>query len=210
MTPNEVPKEKRGPGRPRSVACQLAVLRATAELLDEGGYAAVTMEAIARRAGVAKQTLYKWWPSRARLVMEAYRERVGGAILIADTGRFADDLERLFLETTSSLRRSTGGPRGLGAVLAGLVADAQGDPELLEEFRTTYFAPRRARVASLFASARARGEIPADTDLNLVLDLLYGPLWIRLLVGHAPLDRRFARGVVAHVLRAIGAAGARA
>lgn len=198
-------KERRGPGRPRSVECQTAVLRATAELLDEGRYVEVTMEAIAKRAGVAKQTLYKWWPSRARIVMEAYREKVGGTIRIADTGDFDQDLERLMIETATGLRRSSDGLRGLGAVLAGLIADAQNDVELLEEFKTSYFAPRRARVVALVEGAKERGELPKDADVELVLDLLYGPIWVRLLVGHAPLDAKFAREVVANVLRGLRA-----
>lgn len=196
---------KRGPGRPRSVECQAAVLRATAELLDERRYGELTMEAIAKRAGVAKQTLYKWWPSRARIVMEAYRERVGDTIRIADTGKLERDLERIVVETAVGLRREGDGQHGLGAVLAGLIADAQDDPELLEEFRTTYFAPRRARVAALLEGAIARGELPPVADMELVLDSIYGPLWIRLLVGHQPLDAKLAKGVLTNVLRGLRA-----
>jgi len=102
-----------------------------------------------------------------------------------------------------SLRRSSDGLRGLGAVLAGLIADAQNDPELLEEFRSSYFSPRRARVVALLEGAKERGELGKAVDVDLVLDMLYGPIWVRLLVGHAPLDAKFAKGVVSHVLRAL-------
>ncbi len=194
-------------GRPRSVACQNAILRATADLLGEVRYSDLTMESIAKRAGVAKQTLYKWWPSRARLVMEAYRERVGGAIPIEDTGVLDHDLEKLMLETTRALREaSRDGRTGLGAVFAGLIADAQGDEELLEEFRRSYFDLRRARVGKLLESAKVRGELPARTHVESALDLLYGPIWLRLLVRHGPLDEALAREVVANVLRGLRAA----
>jgi AcrR family transcriptional regulator len=191
----------RSPGRPRSIACHDAVLRATADLLDEVRYSEVTMEAIAKRANVAKQTIYKWWPSRPRLVMEAYRERIGVAIRITDSGHIDRDLERLMIETTTALREaSQNGRTGLGAVFAGLIADAQGDVELLDEFRKSYFDVRRARVAELLGSAVRRGELPAHTDIETALDLLYGPIWLRLLVRHAPLDAKLAKSVVASVL----------
>ena len=194
-------KAARSPGRPRSVACHDAVLRATADLLDEVRYSEVTMESIAKRANVAKQTLYKWWPSRARLVMEAYRERIGVAIRITDTGHLERDLESLMIETTTALREaSRDGRTGLGAVFAGLIADAQGDAELLDEFRKSYFDVRRARVAELLEGAVRRGELPAHTDIETALDLLYGPIWLRLLVRHAPLDAKLAKSVVASVL----------
>lgn len=204
--PDEPRAAPRPPGRPRSVACQKAILRATSDLLDEVRYADVTMESIARRAGVAKQTLYKWWPSRARLVMEAYREKVGSAIPIADTGDLDRDLERLMLETTRALREaSRDGRTGLGSVFAGLIADAQGDAELLDEFRKSYFDLRRASVAKLLVGAKARGELPAKTDVECTLDLLYGPIWLRLLVRHGPLDAKLAKDVVANVLRGLRA-----
>lgn len=196
--------EARGPGRPRSLACRKAVLEATADLLSEVRYSDVTMERIAKRAGVAKQTLYKWWPSRPRLVMEAYRERVGVAISISDTGDLDRDLERIMIETTRALRdASADGRTGLGSVFAGLIADAQGDADLLDEFRKSYFDIRRARVASLLENAKGRGELPRDTDIETVLDLLYGPIWLRLLVRHGRLDAKLAKAVVANVLRGL-------
>lgn len=194
----------RGPGRPRSLACRKAVLEATSDLLSEVRYAEVTMERIAKRAGVAKQTIYKWWPSRPRLVMEAYREKVGFAISISDTGDLDRDLERIMIKTTRALRdASADGGTGLGAVFAGLIADAQGDAGLLDEFRKSYFHMRRARVASLLENAKGRGDLPHDTDVETVLDLLYGPIWLRLLVRHGRLDAKLAKAVVANVLRGL-------
>lgn len=197
--------EKRGPGRPRSVERHRAVLRATNELLSELRYAEVTMEGIAERAGVAKQTLYKWWPSRPRLVMEAYLERVGQRVPIpeADRPRAEDTtldttLLALMLETYRAFDSD-----GLGRIFAGLVADAQSDPELLDEFRESYMAVRRAHVAGLLHGGISRGELPRNVDVELALDLLYGPMWIRLLVKRAPLDCAFAEGVVGTVLQGL-------
>jgi AcrR family transcriptional regulator len=200
--------EKRGPGRPRSIERHRAVLRATNELLSERRYAEVTMEGIAERAGVAKQTLYKWWPSRARLVMEAYLELVGRRLPIPEAERPRSEetnldaaLLDLMLETYRAFDSD-----GLGRIFAGLVADAQSDPELLGEFRESYMAVRRARVAELLREGISRGELPRDVDVELALDLLYGPMWIRLLVKRAPLDSTFAEGVVGTVLHGLRAA----
>ncbi len=189
---------RRGPGRPRSLACQAAVLRATSELLGEVRYADLTMESVAKRAGVAKQTLYRWWPSRARLVMEAYREKVTREIRIFDTGDLDGDLERIVVETARALGGN--GPAGLGSVFAGLIADAQGDADLLDEFRSSYLTIRRARIAALLEGAMTRGDLPAHTDVETALDLLYGPIWLRLLVRHSPLDAKFAKVIVRTVL----------
>lgn len=197
--------ERRGPGRPRSIECHRAVLRATNELLSERRYADVTMEGIAERAGVAKQTLYKWWPSRPRLVMEAYLERVGRTVPMPAVARprtgeasLDTDLLALMVETYRAFDED-----GLGRIFAGLVADSQSDPELLDEFRDSYLAIRRAQVADLLRAAVSRGELPGGVDVELALDLLYGPMWLRLLVKRAPLDRAFAEGVVDTVLQGL-------
>jgi AcrR family transcriptional regulator len=180
-------------------------LRATNELLSERRYADVTMEGIAERAGVAKQTLYKWWPSRPRLVMEAYLERVGRTVPMPAVARprtgeasLDTDLLALMVETYRAFDED-----GLGRIFAGLVADSQSDPELLDEFRDSYLAIRRAQVADLLRAAVSRGELPGGVDVELALDLLYGPMWLRLLVKRAPLDRAFAEGVVDTVLQGL-------
>lgn len=184
-------------GRPRSVACHQAILRAAMALLAEFRYADVTMEGIAARAGVCKQTLYNWWPSKARLVVEAYAATAATRIPAPDTGSTEEDLRRLLCATCQTLGRDE---LSLGDLLAGLIADAQSDPELALEFRDTLIAARRAVAAGILTRGIQRGEIQPDIDLPMVLDLLYGPIWYRLLLRNAPLNRAFAHEIVAHLM----------
>ena len=184
-------------GRPRSVTCHQAILRATMELLGEFRYGDVTMEGIAARAGVCKQTLYNWWPSKARLVMESYEATAATRIPAPDTGSTEEDLRRLLCATCQTLGR---GELSLGELLAGLIADAQSDPELERELRETLIAKRRAVATAILTRGMQRGEIDPELELPLVLDLLYGPIWYRLLLRNAPLNRAFAHEIVAHLM----------
>lgn len=184
-------------GRPRSIACHQAILRATMELLTESSYGEVTMEGIAARAGVSKQTLYNWWPSKARLAMEAYAATAATRIPESDTGSTQEDLQRLLCFTCQVLRR---GESSLGATLAGLIAAAQSDDELGCELRETLIAARRRVATRILQRGMERGEVDPELDLPLVLDLLYGPIWYRLLLRNAPLNRAFAHEIVAHLM----------
>jgi AcrR family transcriptional regulator len=201
--PKEKPAAKASPeaarprGRPRSVACHQAILRATMELLREFRYADVTMEGIAARAGVCKQTLYNWWPSKARLAMESYLASAATRIPAPDTGSTEEDLRRLLSATCQALGRDE---LSLGELLAGLIADAQSDPELERELRETLVATRRSVAATILNRGMQRGELDPNLDLQLVLDLLYGPIWYRLLLRNAPLNRAFAHELVAHLM----------
>ena len=191
--PKSEPRRPRG--RPRSQLCHSAILHATKELLSERRYADVTMEGIAERAGVAKQTLYKWWPSKARLAMEAWTALANSKIPDPDTGHAATDLVELARHTCRVLSRTN-----IGQTVAGLIADAQSDPELAVEFRETYISTRRRVGARVLEAGIARGELRPDIDVQEVLDLMYGPIWYRLLLRNAPLDDRFARSLIAHLL----------
>ncbi len=144
------------------------------------------MAAIARRAGVSKQTLYRWWSSPAAILLEALN---AGAVRIApleESGELAADLPRF-------VRRSVLGARGeTGALLRTLMAEAQRDPLFAATFRDGFLAQRRAVLRTLLEHAAERGEIAPDVDLDLAVELFYGTLWYRLLAASGPLDRRFA------------------
>jgi AcrR family transcriptional regulator len=167
------------------------------ELLTESSYGEVTMEGIAARAGVSKQTLYNWWPSKARLAMEAYAATAATRIPESDTGSTQEDLQRLLCFTCQVLGR---GESSLGATLAGLIAAAQSDDELGCELRETLIAARRRVATRILQRGMERGEVDPELDLPLVLDLLYGPIWYRLLLRNAPLNRAFAHEIVAHLM----------
>jgi AcrR family transcriptional regulator len=175
-----------GPGRPRSEAARRAVLRAALEIVGESGYPALTMEGIARRAAVSKQTVYRWWPSKAAVVLEALNE---GAAKIAPTPN-ADDLAE---DLRAFLRRSVLGARGRTArLLVALMAEAQLDQTFARSFQSGFLAQRRAVMVEFLGRARVRGEIGSDVDLELIVELFFGALWYRLLAASGPVNQGFA------------------
>lgn len=199
----------RQPGRPRCEETARAILRATFEVLEEQGLAALTIEGVAERAGVGKATVYRWWPNRAVLAIDAFFAEVAPRIPFGDTGSVVED----FRSQMHRVVREMNGRRG--RVLRSIIAAAQMDEDVAEAFRARWLRPRRAEGARAIERAVARGELPAGLDTEFLFDVLYGPLYLRLTVGHRPLTRRFADGVLeagmAGVgLRARGGAAARA
>jgi AcrR family transcriptional regulator len=177
-------------GRPRSEKARQAVLEAAADLLLENGLAAVSMDAVAARAGVSKATIYRWWPTKEALALDAlYNE--WAVPPSRDTGSLRGDLLSLLRPWVR-----LAGRRPYGRAIAALVAEAQTDPGFAREYRARFLTPRRELARAVLRRAIDRGEIPASTKIEVALDLLYGPLYHRLLHGHAPLDDRFVRDVV--------------
>jgi AcrR family transcriptional regulator len=189
-------------GRPRSETSRKAILRAAGELLLGSGVGAISMDAVAERAGASKATIYRWWPSKELLALDAlFSEWESDGPGEHDTGTLAGDLLALIRPWA---RQLTAKP--YARVIAALVTKAQNDPEFAQEYRARFVEPRRALGRVVFARAIERGEIAADTDVEAALDLLYGPFYHRLLHGHAKLTDRFTRTVVGYV--AAGVAGA--
>lgn len=193
MTDTEA-KEAVRPGRPRSEKTRLAILEAAADLLEEGGLAATTMESIAARAGVSKVTIYKWWPSRGSVAIDAFFLRYRQTMVFPDTGDVAEDLMSQMLVLIRAFR---GRP---GEIMAELIGQAQTDPALAETLRTGWLQPRREISGSVIQRGIDRGQLRSDTDIPLLLDLLYGPIYYRLVVRHAPLNDSFARELVTATL----------
>jgi AcrR family transcriptional regulator len=185
-------------GRPRSDKARDAVLAAGADLLLERGLTAVSMDEVAAHAGVSKATIYRWWPSKETLALDALYHEWEGSNRAADTGDVRDDLISLIRPWSRVARR-----RRYGRVLAALIIAAQTDPTFAEEYRARFIEPRRDVARAVFARAIDRGEIPADTNVEVALDLLFGAVNHRLLHGHAPLNDRFVTGAVDTVLHGI-------
>jgi AcrR family transcriptional regulator len=175
-----------GPGRPRSEVARSAILLAALEIVEQSGYPALTMEGIARRAAVSKQTVYRWWPSKAAVVLEALNEGAAEIAPAPDAGDLAEDL-RAFL------RRSVLGARGRTArLLVALMAEAQLDQAFARSFQSGFLAQRRAVMVEFLDRARARGEIGSNLDLELIAELFFGALWYRLLAASGPVNQGFA------------------
>jgi AcrR family transcriptional regulator len=183
-------------GRPRSEKAREAVLTAAAELLLARGLGAVSMDTVAERAGVSKATIYRWWPTKETLALDAlYHEWAAARPAASDTGSLRGDLLSLLRPWVRLVSK-----RPYGRVIAALVAEAQTDPGFAALYRDRFVEPRRAQARPILQHAIERGELPATTDVELALDLLYGPLYHRLLHGHAPLNERFLRDLVDTVL----------
>jgi AcrR family transcriptional regulator len=179
-------------GRPRSQQAQQAILAAAGELLLARGLSAVSMDAVAEQAGVSKATIYRWWPTKETLALDAlYTEWAAARPNRRDTGSLRGDLLSL-LRPWARLAAS----RPYGRVIAALLAEAQTDPVFAAEYRQRVLEPRRDEARALFGSAVERGEIPANTKVDVVLDLIFGAVYHRLLHGHAPLNDRFVRDVI--------------
>jgi AcrR family transcriptional regulator len=186
-------------GRPRSERARLAILEAAAELLLDRGLSAVSMDAVAERAGVSKATIYRWWPTKETLALDAlFNEWQAATPTTRDTGSLRGDLLALMRPWAR-----LAGSRPYGRVIAALITEAQTDPGFAAEYRARFVEPRRGQAREVFRRAIDRGEIPADTKIEVALDMLYGPLYHRLLHGHAPLNDRFVRDVVDGALNGI-------
>ena len=186
-------------GRPRSEKAHKAILEAAAELLLDRGLAAVSMDAVAERAGVSKATIYRWWPTKETLALDALYTRWGAAAPApGDTGSLRGDLLEL-LEPWIRLVRT--GP--YARVIAALITEARTDPAFGTQYQRRFVQPRRDQAREIFARAIERGEVPPGLDLEVALDLIYGPLYHRMLHGHAPLDDAFVRAAVDMALAGI-------
>jgi AcrR family transcriptional regulator len=185
-------------GRPRSEKARRAILQAAADLLLDQGGGQVSMDAVAGRAGVSKATIYRWWPSKERLTLEALMQWASAGSPPGDTGSLHGDLLALVRPWVRDISR-----RQFGRVIASLVSEAQSDPGFAAEYRSHYLEPRREPMHAAFERAIARGEARAGLDIDVAIELVYGSLYHRLLQGHAPLSDRFAQQVVDLALNGI-------
>ncbi|MGH3246925.1 MAG: TetR/AcrR family transcriptional regulator, partial [Trebonia sp.] len=176
-----------------------AILEAAAELLLDRGLAAVSMDAVAERAGVSKATIYRWWRTKEALALDAlYTQWAAAAPAPRDTGSLRGDLLEL-LRPWAGLVRT--GP--YARVVAALLTEAQADPVFAAQYRRHVVQPRRDQAREIFARAIGRGEVADRIDVEVALDLIYGPLYHRLLHGHAPLDDAFVRAAIDMALTGI-------
>ena len=193
--PTGAPEAARKPGRPRDARADRAILEATLDLVGETGLAGLTVDAVAGRAGVSKATIYRRWSSKEALVLAAWHECVA-VLQPPDTGTLRGDLEQLCGAIRDGI--STG---AMQHVFPQMLAAARVNPELGEDF-DRYLHARRRPLREVLRRARERGELDADVDLDLVHDLLIGPIMYRALVRGAKPDARMVDSLIGLVLRA--------
>jgi AcrR family transcriptional regulator len=175
------------PGRPRSEGCRQKILAAADALLARDGFARMSMEAIAHEAGSSKATIYRWWPNKAAVVMDAVLESTAAEIFVPAGPDPQADLQEKLVRTIALFR----GPKG--RVFASLIAESQFDPELAEAYRVNLLIPRRVALRGVLERMIEAGQLNRGTHLVVAMDMLLSPIYARLLLGHAALDDEFAR-----------------
>lgn len=173
-------------GRPRNQKTHDSILDAARTLLRKEGYSGFSIEQVAASAGVSKASIYRRWPTKGALLIELYMEGIPEAIS-EDARSLQEELKRYLWVTVERLEDPL-----WRSILRSLVAEAQYDSETAALLRERVVEPRRASGLQLLRNAEQSGNIPHGVDHELVLDLLFGPVWYRLLFEHAPLDRDFA------------------
>lgn len=176
---------KRPPGRPRSEEARVAILSTTLKLLAEAGFTNLTIEEVADRAGVGKATVYRWWPNKAALIADAFASSTVDRLHFPNTGSVATDINRQMRQLIKVFR----GPRG--RIVSAILAAGQSDPGLIAAFRERFLIPRRREAYATLRRGIVRGELRRGIDPDLVLDSLYGPIYMRFLIQHDRLTPAF-------------------
>jgi AcrR family transcriptional regulator len=195
----EIPTEEvRRIGRPRDEGARSAILTATMEVLGEVGFGGLTIDAVAARAGVGKATIYRRWDSKERLTLDAIAEARADDSPVPDTGSLRADL----LEVYGGMVEQMGDPSN-SAVMAGLMAEATVNRELAAAL-ADFVSDRRERTRVVVRRGIERGELPVGTDVDLLIDLLSGPLLSRALFTMAPVDQALLETLVDVVIGGLG------
>jgi len=207
---NKIPAQankKVAPSRParhsgnrygRSEAARQAVLEAADNLLAEIGFAAVTIEGIAARAGVGKQTIYRWWPSKTDILMDAFLDDAVQHLIPQDSGDLSRDLKTHLRNLAEFLTASDA-----GAVFRALAGNAQHDAKMADRFRKDYLGQQRKVDRLPLQRALERGDLPADIDIELAVDQLVGPIYYRVLVTGEAVGSKFRNGLVTSFLNSV-------
>lgn len=191
------PQEAKGRGRHRSVEAEASILKAALYLLERKSLRQVTTEAIAQRAGVSKATIYKWWPNKNFVALDAYLGGMNARVVMPDTGSAIMDFTEQLQSVTSFYKSS------LGRLFCQFIAEGQSDPGFLALFRERFLYARRDAARVMWQRGVLRGEIRKEFDSEMVLDLVYGPMVFRLLAGHASLCAHDSQAMVEAVFGGI-------
>jgi AcrR family transcriptional regulator len=182
----------------RSERSRQAILKAVVEQVGEVGYTRLTIEAVAARAGVGKQTIYRWWPTKGALVLDAFMALLGEPAALPDTGDVARDLKVVMRATLVELVN----PR-FELPSRALTAETQMDPALAKQFVDALMRPNLEATKERLRVAQRAGQVAEGVDLDVAVELLFGPVYHRWLLRTAPLTERYADTVVDYVLAAL-------
>jgi AcrR family transcriptional regulator len=178
-------RPKRPPGRPRSEQARVAILHSALQLLGKNGFSALTIEAVAARAGVGKATVYRWWPNKAALIADAFASSTTRKLHFPDTGSVRTDMSQQMRQVIKVFLSRR------GRILAAILAAGQSDRGVITAFRERFMRPRRQEAYATLRRGIARGELRKNVDMDLLLDSLYGPIYMRFLIRHDKLTPNF-------------------
>jgi len=178
-------RPKRSPGRPRSEQARLAILRSTLKLLGENGFSELTIEDVAAHAAVGKATVYRWWPNKAALIADAFASSTTRKLHFPDTGSVRTDMRQQMRQVIKVFRSRR------GRIVSAILGAGQSDRELITAFRERFLWPRRREAYATLQRAILRGELRKNADMDLILDSLYGPIYMRFLIRHDKLTPVF-------------------
>lgn len=185
----------------RSEQSRRAILSAAFDLVAESGYAKLTIEAIAARAGVGKQTIYRWWPSKGAVFIDAFLSRTSdeeGSVALPDTGDLGADL-RLTLRAIVDEYHDP----ELDTMTRALTLESLNDPAISAEITARLLGPHLEATRERLRSAQRAGQVAEDADLSVAVELLYGPIYHRWMLRTAPLTHEYADTLVEFALRAL-------
>ncbi|RDW20105.1 TetR family transcriptional regulator [Oceanobacillus arenosus] len=186
-------------GRPRSEASKMAILNATIDLLEKTGYSALTIEAIASHAGVGKATIYRWWSNKAFLVLDAFFMTTEPHLYFLEKKSIHENFRHQLYDLARILNGT------LGRTIVALVAESGGNSEMAQAYYTNFLVPRRKDAKLILERAIAQGEVHDTINLDVVLDMLYGPVYFRILIYKKEVDAGFIDTLLDQVMISIGA-----
>ncbi|GMT49136.1 MAG: TetR family transcriptional regulator [bacterium] len=189
-------KNERKAGRPRSEEAHQAILSATNRLMEATALRNVTIEGIAKEAGVGRPTIYRWWNSKCSLVMDAFLDSVAPKIPFPKNKSPVEAIK----EQVKRVIKLLLGPSG--RIVAEIIGEGQSDPHILEEFRERFFSKLLAPARAVIEWSKETGELDKNLDTDLAIDLIYGPIYYRLLIGHQPLSKDFATVLTERIIMA--------
>jgi AcrR family transcriptional regulator len=188
------PANPRQPGRPRSDRADTAILQAVLEEVFSVGFREMSLDAVAQRAGVAKTTIYRRWPNKAAVVMDAFLARVRPVTEFPATERAIDSM-RLQLRTQAKVFRGK-----YGNLVRSLLGEAQFDHELAKAFSERWRTPRRAVARQMFQRAIREGDLRGNIDIDTAIDMLYGPLYYRMQIDSGPISDAYVDSLFEHAI----------
>jgi AcrR family transcriptional regulator len=186
----------KGPGRPRDEEVRKRILDSAAQLLESLCFEDITVDAIAETSGAGKATIYRWWPNKAAVLIEAFRERIAQEIPFPDSGDFRRDIRQQLQDFTEIIYK---GRRG--KVFRAFIAGAQADPEIAKAYRELWIRPRRAEARKLFERYISEGVADANLDPDLAVEMVFAPLYYRLLTGWGEITPEYLDRLVDTALR---------